>query len=357
MGGAFCTTLILPGSSARTGLDTSFHDDGSGQLTVKATIRRAIETLGTRAHDSVYPEDLGKHESLWDFHPDARVDANAWLRTQIRTGAPFCAARFGADELEVIQAWRRRSSRPVFGRVLEIIATGDPLFSAVRAKVRIKKRGLDPLSPWVLKKFHDCMVDSMTKVDLLGSWIRGEAWFGESLKGAKVCRLPDLEPFRSQDPWSKALEGRKVLVVHPFGTTIKSQYEMKRLKLYQNLHVLPSFELETVIPPRAHFGEVRDASHWFELYDGLVAEVMSRQFQVAIIGAGPFGFPLAAEIKNLGRQAIHLGGATQILFGIRGERWEQDPGIMKYINDYWVRPSKEETPGRRGRRMSGSSYW
>jgi hypothetical protein len=34
------------------------------------------------------------------------------------------------------------------------------------------------------------------------------------------------------------------------------------------------------------------------------------------------GLPLAAAIKAMGRPALHLGGALQLLFGIRGRRWE-----------------------------------
>lgn len=46
---------------------------------------------------------------------------------------------------------------------------------------------------------------------------------------------------------------------------------------------------------------------------------MKINFDTAIIGCGAYGMPLAAQIKNAGRQAIHLGGAVQLLFGIKGE--------------------------------------
>ena len=45
-------------------------------------------------------------------------------------------------------------------------------------------------------------------------------------------------------------------------------------------------------------------------------------FDVAIIGCGAYGFPLAAHAKKLGKIGIHLGGVTQLLFGIKGSRWE-----------------------------------
>ena len=37
-------------------------------------------------------------------------------------------------------------------------------------------------------------------------------------------------------------------------------------------------------------------------------------FDVAIIGCGDYGLPLAEKLKSHGKQVIHLGGATQLMF-------------------------------------------
>ena len=41
-----------------------------------------------------------------------------------------------------------------------------------------------------------------------------------------------------------------------------------------------------------------------------IAEI---DFEVALIGCGAYGLPLAAHVKRLGKKAVHLGGATQNL--------------------------------------------
>jgi hypothetical protein len=69
-------------------------------------------------------------------------------------------------------------------------------------------------------------------------------------------------------------------------------------------------------------------------------EAQTRKFDVALIGAGAWSLPLAARLKQAGRVAIHLGGDTQLCFGIKGQRWE---GYGIY-NEHWVRPSAAETP-------------
>ena len=84
--------------------------------------------------------------------------------------------------------------------------------------------------------------------------------------------------------------------------------------------------------------------------------IAEKEFDVAIIGAGAYGFPLAAYVKSLGKQAIQMSGATQILFGIRGKRWDEHPLISKFYNDSWVRPLKSETPPEI-KKVEGGSYW
>jgi len=81
-------------------------------------------------------------------------------------------------------------------------------------------------------------------------------------------------------------------------------------------------------------------------------------FDVAIIGCGAYGFPLAAKLKDLGKTVIHMGGVTQMLFGIRGQRWETDvkAGAINLPNEYWVRPDKNEVP-LNSNQIEGGCYW
>ena len=67
-------------------------------------------------------------------------------------------------------------------------------------------------------------------------------------------------------------------------------------------------------------------------------------FDIAIIGCGAYGMPVASFVKSMGKKAIHLGGHTQFLFGIKGRRWEDHPSFNKYINNSWIKPLPEETP-------------
>ena len=59
------------------------------------------------------------------------------------------------------------------------------------------------------------------------------------------------------------------------------------------------------------------------------SEIDKCDYDVCLIGCGAYGFPLAAHVKHKGKQAIHLGGTLQLLFGIKGNRWF-DPNSFLY---------------------------
>lgn len=293
--------------------------------------------------------------TLWEQNPSRRADPSVAISEAIRSGSPFCAARLGNDEFETLQKWRHMSITGVPRAISELLAVGDPFFSRFRSRWRAEASGLKPLSRATIERFFDVMTNAFTQVDLLGSWVRGENYYSNFFRHANFCRLPALEPYRSERPWTSALAGKRVLVIHPFDETIERQFSNHRTEIFPDLNVLPDFQLITYRPPRSHFGEIHGADHWFELLSQMINSTAKLEFDVAIIGAGPFGLPLAAALKMHGRVAVHLGGATQILFGINGRRWEGDTSLDSFRNESWTRPNEKETPSIKQRRRS--PYW
>jgi len=96
-------------------------------------------------------------------------------------------------------------------------------------------------------------------------------------------------------------------------------------------------------------------------------EIEKQDFDICLIGCGAYGFPLAAHVKKIGKKAVHMGGSLQLLFGIRGKRWEvydphyEQPGnvFIHYYglpNENWVRPSNNEKPENHSK-VEDSCYW
>jgi hypothetical protein len=207
-----------------------------------------------------------------------------------------------------------------------------------------------------IERFCEIMITELTNVDILGSWLKYESFFAQELSGAKKVMLEDLEPFFTARPWTCALEHRKVLVVHPFDQTIKNQYASRK-QLFEN-GLLPEFELEVIPAVQSIAGQQTEFADWFAALDSMKEQICQKDYDICILGCGAYGFPLASFVKNQGKKAIHLGGVTQLLFGIKGARWENYIvyPYMNLYNDHWVRPNYDERP-KYFRQVESGCYW
>ena len=277
---------------------------------------------------------------------------NRFIAERIRSGEPFMAGRFGNTELTVMALVLKRR---LFGNTKEVQQEFDYWFSRM-----CEGAGFFPESPKLAEKFTDLMVESVKEVDLLAAWFcyMDDYMITEYMKGARLTFLNYIEPWRCKDkePWTRALENKRVLVIHPFDESIREQYE-KRKELFPGRPVLPEFTLITLKAVQTIAGEKDERfATWFEALEYMYEEAMKIDFDIAIIGCGAYGFPLAAKLKHAGKQVIHMGGATQILFGIKGRRWVDNPRAGISFNDAWVYPKESETP-RNCKVVENSCYW
>jgi len=142
--------------------------------------------------------------------------------------------------------------------------------------------------------------------------------------------------------FSACLAGRRVLVVSSFTETIQSQYK-KRQFIYPDSNTLPAFDLITVQAPVTNADAVPQFSTWEETLIDLFNRCMKQDFDIALIGAGSYSLPLADMLFQSGKQVIVMNAHIQLLFGIKGGRWDDNQAWGHY-NQYWVRPSQKETP-------------
>lgn len=272
--------------------------------------------------------------------------ANGLIKEMIESGKPFMVARLGSVELNTIVRNEKKCCKDEKARTA---------FHQLNINA-----GFFPEDEKLLGEYCATMFDACEEIDLLGVWSNEMEDYvvDQYCKQAKLCRLKDLEPWNSSNPWSAALEEKRVLVIHPFENTIKSQYSQKRKEIFQDDQILPKFkELYTVKAVQTIAGEKDPRfSDWFEALQWMYEEAMQYDFDVAIIGCGAYGLPLAAMLKKSGKQAVHLGGATQLLFGIKGKRWDEMSAVNRWYNDAWTRPQAEEQPQNRNMVEAGC-YW
>jgi hypothetical protein len=275
----------------------------------------------------------------------------------IIAGKPLMISRFGATEMNCLVNYfdQRKSGL----RHLRYI-TGQSKYyrwDDLTMETMSTLSGFFPDSFAMLERFSRLVYEDMKLIDILGSWLKEEVLFEKELGNAKKVGFLNLEPYNHKEPWSRALEGKKVLVVHPFTESIQKQY-LNRTLLFNDPTVLPKFDLKTLKAVQSISKNPTGYSNWFEALDSMKDKISQIDFDIAIIGCGAYGMSLAAHVKRLGKQSVHLGGATQLLFGITGKRWEssQYEYGKKLINRYWVRPLEEEVPQNHSKVEEGC-YW
>tara|TARA_Y100000589_G_scaffold71273_1_gene63706 strand:- start:7161 stop:8135 length:975 start_codon:yes stop_codon:yes gene_type:complete len=268
---------------------------------------------------------------------------------------PFMVSRFGYTELNTLFRFNNYIKMNEFEKIYHWSETLQYPFSKnCRLNNIHKLSGFFPVTKESLFQFKKEMINSIKDIDLLGSWVDGENKFINYMQNVHICNLSSIEPYFSKNPWSFALKNKKVLVIHPFATTIENQFKQKREKIFKNKNILPDFNLKTLKAPITYPGSNFIETSWFEILDQLTNNALQIDFDIAIIGCGAYGMPLASRIKKAGKKAIHLGGATQILFGIKGKRWDEIDLFKNFYNEHWVYPSPEN---KIYQNVEGGCYW
>jgi hypothetical protein len=202
-------------------------------------------------------------------------------------------------------------------------------------------------------KFGKLYNDAWNNINVIGSWRTEELFISKSKK--LFIELDKVEPFFHDIPWTNYLKGKKVLVIHPFSHSIKKQLP----HLHNRVFKKPIWNKSTefiVYQAFQGLGNEKFDQSWFDILDKMKNDIDKLNFDCAIIGCGAFGLPLASHIKYNGKIAIHLGGATQILFGITGTRWENDQKYSDIITNSFIFPSEIEKPNNY-KKIEDGCYW
>ena len=90
--------------------------------------------------------------------------------------------------------------------------------------------------------------------------------------------------------------------------------------------------------------------------DEIKAKMDQINFDIVLVSAGSYSYPLAHYAKRLGKIGIHAGGGLQLFFGIMGKRWETSDYLIEIVNSSWTRPTLQETP-ESALMVENGCYW
>lgn len=296
-------------------------------------------------------------ESKVEMVPDRISDV---IYQTLSEDNPCMIARFGANEQRIVANYLAIANPPK--NALDAILGRTPFWwwnKAVRREF-CYNAGFFPNKSDYIEKYAKRMVDDTLMLDVLLTWFGWESLLLKDNKNIRLVGLQEAEPWWHSSPWSRYLKAKKVLVVHPYADLIEKQYKKRNL-LFRNPDVLPEFELKTLKAVQSIGGKADGFNNWFEALEWMEKQMDLIDYDVALIGCGAYGFCLAAHAKRSGKKAIHMGGVLQLLFGIKGNRWENRNyhPIYDYtslFNKYWVKPDYQLRP-ENAEQIEGACYW
>lgn len=258
-------------------------------------------------------------------------NGNKILKDTLTTNKSFCLIKLRSHEIEAIYHYLR--------------------------KLKSDNRPL-PYPPHIVENI--CMIQGVYpatehEIDYMCST------YIESLKHADICitynhkkiqsKFCDEEtlsvkesvlfPFLYKVPWTRSLNNKKVLIIHPFTTSIKKQIYKKNIHIHNlfgdktEFHLFRTPLTASLSPPIY--------KTWHNGLNRMKRKIEKIVFDVALISAGAWSIPLTTFIKTLNKQAIHVGDVLQLYFGIKGHRWDNHIFSNLY-NHQWVRPMGDEIP-------------
>ena len=297
------------------------------------------------------PKMYGFSDEAAEYTGQAASDV---IRQELSADKPSMICRYGSNELNCVIGYCNPPSLKNYIKYFksEISSVG---WSKNDRKNIANNAGFFPPTPDHLARFATLMIDDMKYIDILGTCIKQELYFSEELKHVKKIPMKDMEPFHHDDPWTDVLKYKRVLVIHPFEETIRSQFAKRKL-LFERSEIFPEFDLVTIKAVQSVGNNNAGFNTWFDALEYMKSRIDHCSFDIAILGCGAYGVPLAAHIKRIGKKAFHMGGATQLLFGIKGARWEQWPFYQKMFNEHWIKPLPVDCP-ETYRKVENGCYW
>lgn len=83
-------------------------------------------------------------------------------------------------------------------------------------------------------------------------------------------------------------------------------------------------------------------NNWSETYDDLVERLdKHKHVKNWLVSCGCYGLPVCLHLSKIDKSKVfYVGGLLQLLFGLKGSRWDKRLEVNSLYNKHWVYPSE-----------------
>ena len=155
-----------------------------------------------------------------------------------------------------------------------------------------------------------------------------------------------LEPFRFMDEssyrFAQLFENKRILIITSHADTIQQQIDSG--KQFHKKSLFPESARIQVYRSVQQNAKSNDDQSWKVHLEKMKTDLEQlaeyRPYDVVFAGCGGFGMILANYLhKQLKKSVVYVGGALQLYFGVKGNRWKD----VEYTDD-WVYTKDEDLP-------------
>lgn len=288
---------------------------------------------------------------------DGAIAIRDRIATALESSSPLLIGRHGTFEFQCVLWSMKNPDSPMEDKMISVLNTNAGIFPKTRDAM---KEWLEAY--WLASKLADGLATGW----YLPTAEAEKRLVTEHCPNALQFPLRSLEPYyvAPEHRWTRLLENRRVCVVSSFTQTMATQV-MKGRRIWPK-------DGSSILPQKAKWSFVRSyyppeltnastawlpgISSWKEAVESIVLRVLQTDPEIILIGCGGLAMVAAAELKKRGKIAIVLGGAIQVLFGIKGSRWKKHEIISDFWNDAWTSPRADEVPSH-AFAVEGGCYW
>lgn len=241
---------------------------------------------------------------------------------------PFFAGRMGMTEYQLIDRWAHDPQA--------VLSLPEDDKWARHASLGC---GIHPFIEDSLRQFVLTYIQAVADMNVLGKWIGPN----EDVFAHKAIHVPlSCLDVIQEAPWTSALAGKNVAVVHPFAGTIDKQIHNKHK--WDSAGWCPDANWSLVRARYAKPVQSAGFESWLSEVDRISEAIKNSNAEIVLIGNGGIGAIDGSRAKEMGLKAVHMGGCLQNLFGIRGARWEARTDHSRFMNEHWARAAEHEKP-------------
>lgn len=292
-------------------------------------------------------------------HRGARQDFLGALRNALSEKSGFAAGKLGFSE----QVWLQSCAEPD----REIRSA-----QARRAAMRFHactQAGVFPDSDEFVTQCGSAFMTSLAQMDFLAAHHSPlvDRVLERLDRRPSVIGFNDLEPNRSlpyepMDCYLPDLQDRRVLIITtPADLLVQRAIPDIFTAVWKSTGCpwfypasVEALSFTSVFDPSVR--EKFDSS--LELESSICRDLARRDFDIALVGASAMGIPIVRHVKEMGKVGLSLGGHLQVLFGVQGRRWRDDPDWQRdYWNPSWLDMPTETYPRRGGWVVDDGAYW